>query len=411
VSQKTTEINNQLIVELQGVTDEGTIRELTINAWKELCEIVPNKGTFKRTQAELRKAIKSAFPQSETVKPGYYFATHGKGEGERYEHLALWYATTNEDRWNVIGDVAREAYFANLPELPPKELESKPQSEPQAEPQHKSETKPQTEPLTLKDMTLQNLELDTETQEVVQNALNHSGMSLADFIKQACKVYAKTVMGKAKQADSDLSGISTAELLNNSTYRTSPGRVEELTNRAIQAIMHHNDMATEKSQKWIISATAINALTGCKMPLIKNVLEQCKLAIDDHHRKHELINKNGEVDVYHNRGREKPIEEDIKLIETTVSPEKTQATVKPIVEATLKSTPETTKQPTSVKPTSKPKIITLPVTASTIDIHDNLRANPGYKVRTKDGRKALTYVLNGDKVIIEETGESEALIA
>lgn len=66
-------------------------------------------------------------------------------------------------------------------------------------------------------MTIENLNLDTETHAIVQDALNHSGMSLADFIKQACKVYGKTLVGKATQVN-DLESISTEELLNNKNY-------------------------------------------------------------------------------------------------------------------------------------------------------------------------------------------------
>ncbi|MFL9458039.1 hypothetical protein AB0758_44320 [Tolypothrix bouteillei VB521301_2] len=248
----------------------------------------------------VRKTIKQAFPDNESAKRGYYHTTQGKGQISRYEHLALWYLTSSTERWEIVGDKARTAYFNNLPELPTTQTESQPQEQPQEQPQ------PQT--TKLEDMTLQQLELDTETQAIVENALNHSGMSLADFIKQACRVYARTVVGKAEQATkTDLESIPTAELLNNSKLRTLPGRAEELAKRAMVAIMHHNDMATEKSQKWCLTGTAINALTGSKMTLIKNVMEQYKVMIDDHNTKHGL-------NAYDNRGRSTAIERDIDFV-------------------------------------------------------------------------------------------------
>ncbi len=401
---------NEFVTSLQGVTDEKTIKKLTVSTWKQLKALIPNENTFRRTRSDLRKAIELAFPVSEVSQPGYYFTAEGKGKKERYQHLSLWYATTNQERWGVVGDSARRQYFANLPGL----SETKPETQPETQPQSELQPKPQPQSSTLKleNMTLQNLELDDETQATVQNALNHSGMSLADFIKQACKVYAKTVMGKAKQADSDLTCVPTSELLNNSAYRTLPGRVDELSRRAVQAIMHHNDMSTEKNQKWCITATAINGLTGSKMNLIKLVMEQFNLAISEHNTKHQL-------NPYDNRGRSQAIDKDIDFSNFPV--DKPIATpevkVKPAVPAVPAAPKEVSAKKTEaaseVKPKeveSKAKVITLPITATTIEIHEQLKANPDRKVRVRDGRKALTYSLSDGKVKLEETGEVENLI-
>lgn len=393
------QIIQELINSLQGVTDEKTIKKLTINAWQQLKKIVTNENTFRNTRTELRKNIKTAFPSSKKAKPGYYFTTEGKGKIERYEHLALWYATVNESRWNVIGDVARKEYFSTLQELP------NTQPSPQPQPELQPELQPERKTLKLENMTLQQLELDAETQNIVQSALNHSGMSLADFIKQACTVYAKTVVGKAKQGDRDLTLIPTKELLTNNTYRTLPGRAKELTTRAIQAIMQHNDMKSEKSQKWCITAGAINALTGSKMGLIKNVMEGCKLAIDDHNIKHGL-------NAYDNRGRTTAIEQDIDFVNFS-------QTATPDVIALLipeePATPEALKVPEVTTPVVKEpklKVQTMDAkTTTTQEIMDFLSQNPNTKVRLKEGRKAIHYIRAEDEngvmygIKSEETGE------
>jgi uncharacterized protein (DUF1778 family) len=399
-AQTATKIGFQLASKLQGITDEKVIKALSIEAWKELSEAITNPTTFStRGLSNVRKAIKEAFPDSETQKPGYYQTTQGKGQVSRYEHLSLWYLTSNTDRWEITGDKTRQTYFENLPELPTSQPE--PQPEPQSEPQPELQSKPQPEPLTLENMTLENLQLDTETQTIVQEALKHSGMSLPDFIKQACKVHATIVVGKAKKAENiNISNIPTSELLNNTSYRTLPGRAEELTNRAIQAIMHHNNMATEKSQKWCITATAINALTGSKTTLIKPVMEQYKVMINDHNIKHGL-------NPYDNRGRSTSIEQDIDFVnfsETDV-PVAIPVTETPVTETDISNIPVPT--PTSkVTPVKKQPVVTMPLTSSTLDIWSKLQENPNSKIRIKDGSKALHYVkISESEMKIEEIDE------
>jgi hypothetical protein len=305
-----------LVCTLQGVTDELTIKDLTINAWKKLQEKITSKGSFGRARTTVRKAIESAFLTSDEPKPGYYKTSAGKEKQERYEHLALWYLTTNTDRWDVVGDKARAKYWDNLPPLPEKQIDETSTEQPQTTTQA---TQNQPSTLRLEDMTLEQLELDTETQQIINDALEHSGMPLADFIRQACKVYAKTVTGKAKQSEDDLSTVPTEELLNPSQivngkevrtkYYTHPRRAEELTKRAITAIQRHNDSSPEKSQRWMITQTAIQALTGSKPATIKKLLEQYKGMINDHNQKYDL-------NPYDNRkGGDRKIENEINLAE------------------------------------------------------------------------------------------------
>jgi hypothetical protein len=90
-------------------------------------------------------------------------------------------------------------------------------------------------------MNIEQLELDPETQPTLLSALAQSGMPLPDFIRQAIKVYSKTITGKSQKRGEDLSAVPTDKLLNDPTYSTHPGRAEELTKRAIKAIKYPLD--------------------------------------------------------------------------------------------------------------------------------------------------------------------------
>jgi hypothetical protein len=147
---------------------------------------------------------------------------------------------------------------------------------------------------TLEDMTIEQLELDADTQQTLENALLQSGMALPDFIRQAIKVYAKTVTGKTRKQSEDLATVPTDKLLNDPTYSTHPGRAEELTKRAIKAIKYYNAL-----------------LTGSRPSTVGKVLEQFKDDIESHNQSYGLDN-------YSNRKRGKPsIEETINLTELT----------------------------------------------------------------------------------------------
>jgi vacuolar-type H+-ATPase subunit H len=183
----------------------------------------------------------------------------------------LWYSTTSKGREDVVGDKARAEYFSqweqNCSENFKKWKQSVLSDEAVQETQKIKQVK-----LRLEDMTLEQLELDAETQEIVSNALEHSRMPIADFIRQACKVYAKTLTGKAKQSTEDLSTIPTNELREGKAYKTHPGRAEELVKRAIQAITLHNGQATEVNQKWLITQTLLLEMTGSKIPTIQELV-------------------------------------------------------------------------------------------------------------------------------------------
>lgn len=175
---------------------------------------------------------------------------------------------------------------------------------------NKTATKhPTTSDLENKASAIEQLNLDSDTQSILEKAIGHSGMASENFIKQAVKVYAKTITGKAKQTSEDLSNVPTTKLLNDSKYKTHPARAEELTKRAIRAIkIFNSNKATENADRWCITQNAIASLTGSRQSSIKQILFQFKDDIETHNQTYGL---NG----YSNRKPGHDIAEDIKLAE------------------------------------------------------------------------------------------------
>lgn len=293
-TKKASDIASKLTTELQNITDELAIKKITLKYWGEMKKAVSD-GNFARCRTVLRKAIQSAFPDKNEATPGYYFTKAGKGQIERFEHLALWYATASEERWEVVGDDARNQYHSGF--LPSLETATEVKLETITEENTvteitaniPAETKPEiTTELTLESMKIEALKLDADTQQKVQDALSHSGLSLSEFIQKACTIYATTLTGKAKQFDSDLSGVETQELLS-AKYKTHPGRAREMVKRAIQAIkIHNSEIVSETVDRWHINQTAIQSLTGSKPQTVKEILTDYQDDIDSHNATHEL---------------------------------------------------------------------------------------------------------------------------
>jgi hypothetical protein len=287
----------KLVQDLRGTTDNQTIESLAKVVVSEIVDAYESLNSRRVPLTAVRKAVQTAFKSTKKqTSDNQYFTKSGKGNIPRYEHIALKYLTLPKEDWDGMGDEARKVYEI---------------SQTTVEPQPETITE-----FSLSAMKIEQLELDTETQQTVLDALEHSGKSLAEFIQQACKVYAKTVTGKArKYGDNDLSTVPTSELLdpNNKDYKTHPKKIEELTKRAIFAIeQYNNEIATEVNQKWFISATAINGLTGSRVQSVNEILKadenRLQRIIDSHNKKHELT-------AYTNRGNGRKIENDIDLSE------------------------------------------------------------------------------------------------
>ena len=346
----------EFIQKLKLLTDEIAIQKLTIKYFDQTLI-----NATKREITALRAAIIEAFPDKTEPTPGYYFTKSGKGSVERYEHLSLWYLSTNTQLRCLSSEELRQHYSNFLSGLsgdnesnkeaiakylqkvneldaipfdelrvignkkygvkncgkltkskliyeilcskpePTKQLEptkpepTKPVTEPTqpeptkpvTEPTKPEPTKPVTEPtqqptLTLKTMNIETLELDADTQKNVIAALEHSGLSLADLLKKSLTIYCKTLAGKAKQFTTNLAEISTNDLLLKPELRTMPGRAEELLKRAIRAIHKYNsDCVSEDNERWFISLSSIQSLTGCNAKKVAELASKFELAIAD----------------------------------------------------------------------------------------------------------------------------------
>gem|GEM_PF-4712042 len=211
---------------------EKESREVINKAWRSLKELVPNKDSFRRTSKQFRDALKNAFP--------------------------------NQDFESLLTQPAKDQ--------PAKPIKQQPIESPQLT-------------LTLSNMTLEYLELDHQTASRVNAALAHSGMTLPDFLKQACKVYSNLVMGRASQVNDNLSTVATEELRDSATYKTHPGRAVELLKRAIRAIKIHNASATEVAYKWGITQTLLAELTGSKPSTLKELMKHFASDIDGYNER------------------------------------------------------------------------------------------------------------------------------
>ncbi|MBG1265511.1 hypothetical protein [Nostoc sp. WHI] len=269
------DVAQELIEKLSKTKKEGTVKKLADGVIQKIRTSYANVNSRKNPLATIRKAVLAAYPDTDTQEHSLqYFTDKGKDNIERYQHLALKYLTFSTEEWDAVGDDARKEWKAQQAEktevLQPIET-----------------VKTAKKQITLDDMNISQIQLDAETEELVKNTIEQSGISLADFVRRACQVYAKTLDGKAKQSTEDLSAVSTKDLKSDS-YKTHPGRADELARRAIYALETHNNTCTEKAQKWHINQTAIQSLTGSKPATIKAILENYQTRLDDHNAKHDL---------------------------------------------------------------------------------------------------------------------------
>jgi hypothetical protein len=255
------EVGRELAVKLNGATDEEVIKSLGEAVSREILNREStSEGRANALKMINRKLLKH-FPRLRSEAPTYWHDPKGKESQPKWRHLIFKYLTLSSSDWDEVGDEARLEWKATQTEQPSNQP---------------------TEQLTIQDMTIQQLDLDADTQEILESALAQSRMDLADFIKQAVRVYANTVTGKTRKQGEDLSTVSTAELLNHARYRTHPGRADELSKRAIRAIkIYNSEIATENAARWMITQSAIASLTGSRQASIKEVLPKYQTSIDE----------------------------------------------------------------------------------------------------------------------------------
>ena len=253
MSNRWEERGYKLVLDFIKTDDNEDIEPLALAVVKEIIEAYPDNMDSRKNSLETVRQIVKKPPYNPEVFPCYpIFDSNGKPSG--YEHLALKYLRFSKDIESV-------------------------------------QTTASIEKAKLSELKIQHLGLDVETEKSVLSALEKLGVSLAEFIQKSCKFRARTVIGRIKKySDSDLSVVLTKDLLDveNKCYQTHPKKIAELTRRAIKAIMTHNDNCTETNQKWFLSATAINRLTGSRINSIKEVLKDYESMVEAHNNKHEL---------------------------------------------------------------------------------------------------------------------------
>jgi len=291
-------IGRDIIQQMEGREDDDSLLQslaekavATIKAREvEVDPDNPKKRPQQSALSQINRAILEKYPRLSSEVANYWYYANGQENENKWRHNIFKYLT--------LGRGIRP--IPNQEVEPPKTAEQVVE-----QPTEQTIT-------TLNDMTLEQLELDADTQQTLENALNQSGMALPDFIRQAIKVYAKTVTGKTRKQSEDLATVPTDKLLKDPAYSTHPGRAEELTKRAIKAIKLYNaNIASETADRWCITQSAIASLTGSRATTVKKVMEQFKDDIESHNQTYELDN-------YSNRKRGKPsIEETIDLTELT----------------------------------------------------------------------------------------------
>ncbi|NES19803.1 MAG: hypothetical protein F6K41_12955 [Symploca sp. SIO3E6] len=273
--------------QLQQLNDESDIEKLAQTIIEQIYELT-STSKRKRALATVSKEIRNIYPNDEVPHPLYFEHTFAKdGKPPIYKHVIFKTLTLTTSDWDELAtDGSREEWFR----------QQQKNTEVIEQPSDSS-------------MTINQLNLEEETQQTLEQALEHSGMALDEFIKQAISVYAKTITGKARKHSEDLSNVPTAELLNDAQWTTHPGRASELTKRAIRAIKFYNaNKVVLNADRWCITQSAIASLTGSRQSTIKKILERYLDDISSHNQTYGL---NG----YSNRKPGKDITSEVDLVE------------------------------------------------------------------------------------------------
>ena len=216
---------------------------------------------------EIREAIRVRYPavggksNHESVPFPYYFTKNGKGNIERWEHLAIKHLS---EEWNPGKEPERTE---PVKPVEPTESLVKEFAEPVELDQEESKSV----------LLLATLGLSDEELEGVQNAIASSGLSELEWLKKA-------VIGRAKQQTAirkwqgngdELATVSSEELMNDSRYRTNPNVCHELTSRAVRALKDWNYQNPEN--KLCVTNNLISELTGNTPKAIVKVTERMDL--------------------------------------------------------------------------------------------------------------------------------------
>ncbi|NEP13927.1 MAG: hypothetical protein F6K14_27745 [Symploca sp. SIO2C1] len=275
---------------LKGLHESKDVRGIESLA-KEILKRIYEKHEVKKRKRALQtvtEQIRVYYDHKHSPKPLYFKHTFARDDKPPiYKHIIFKTLTLTTSDWDELAtDGSREEWLS----------------------QQQKNTEVVEQPSD-SNMTINQLNLEEETQQTLEQALEHSGMALDEFIKQAISVYAKTITGKARKHSEDLSNVPTAELLSDAQWTTHPGRASELTKRAIRAIKFYNaNRVGENKDRWCITQSAIASLTGSRQSTIKKILERYLDDISSHNQTYGL---NG----YSNRKPGKDITEEINMAE------------------------------------------------------------------------------------------------
>jgi len=296
------EVGRELAQKLANMTDEASITALGEATMQDINQVPTPDGRANALRMVNREVEKQC-PRLDSEAPLYWHDPGGRKSLKKWRHLIFKTLTLSARDWDEAGDEARQEWKAQQQKV--------------AEQQQK-ETKRKSKPVEpvspkVEGLTIDQFNLDSESQSVVQDAIALSGMTLEEFTRQALRIYAKTITGKTRKQSEDLTTVPSDKLLNDPAYSTHPGRAEELTKRAIKAIKYYNaNVAVENADRWCITQSAIALLTGSRPSAVGKVLEQFKDDIESHNQSYNLDN-------YSNRKRGKPdIKETINLAELAI---------------------------------------------------------------------------------------------
>lgn len=263
-------LGKDIATKLETIDDPDAIRALGHETIESILKS-PNPDNALR---QVNREILKVFPRSHREKPLYFYDSGGRANLPKWRHLIFQSLTLKTS----VASVSPESEDSTPSPIEPTQ-----------------------------GLTMEDLNLDAVTQEFALAAMEQLGMSVAEFALQAVRVYAKTVVGKGRLRDEDLSAVATDKLLKDFSYSTHPGRARELVKRAIRAIKYHNShLATENADRWCITQSAIARLTGSKPKTIGAILELYQSEVDDHNQHYGLDN-------YTNRKRGRKIQDELDL--------------------------------------------------------------------------------------------------
>ncbi len=122
------EVGQELVKKLGSVKKESTIQKLAVAVVEQIRESYEEPNSRRAPLSKVRKAVLEAFPDTETQEhPWQYFTNKGKGNIERYQHLALKYLTRISHKLqmqrcrgagSLVGEFNVPCFFPSAPLLP-----------------------------------------------------------------------------------------------------------------------------------------------------------------------------------------------------------------------------------------------------------------------------------------------------